>query len=243
MSAARPGATLRLISPAGKPSRATSAGASTVVVTSPVSPDPPPSGARQIENRQATPSDAELIEAVRRGDQRVAALLYDRLIDSVERALFRIFGRREPEHDDLVQTVFEQVVRTLNRQSYAQACSLKTWASSIAAHVALNTVRSRRVERRVLDRSAELDTSTVRTRVDFEAAATARLELRRVRKKLAALPIEQSRTVVLHDVLGHGLAEIAALMQVPVCTAQTRLSRGRRRLLASLDETAPAYRR
>ena len=56
----------------------------------------------------------------------------------IDRSLFRVFGRRETDHDDLVQTVFEQVVLTLARGSYARGCSLKTWAARIASNVGLN---------------------------------------------------------------------------------------------------------
>ena len=188
------------------------------------------------------PTDEQLVEAVRRGDHRVAGLLYDRVVGSVERALFRVLGRREPDHDDLVQAVFEQIVLTLTRRSYVQACSLKTWASSIAGHVALNTIRRRRVERKILDRRAVVDPQSVRARGDVEATAAARIELDRVRHKLATLPIEQSQTLLLHDILGHRLAEIAVMMNVPVVTAQTRLSRGRRRLLHRLEEKPTARR-
>jgi RNA polymerase sigma-70 factor (ECF subfamily) len=191
------------------------------------------------ESDAPSPSDEQLVNAVRLGDHRVAGLLYDRVVGNVERALFRVFGRREPDHDDLMQAVFEQIVLTLSRRSYAQACSLKTWASSIAAHVALNALRSRRAERRVLDRRVLIDPQMVRAKGDVEATAGARMELDRVRQKLTTLPIEQSQTLLLHDILGHGLSEIAVMMQVPVMTAQTRLSRGRRRLIQRLGEKPP----
>jgi RNA polymerase sigma-70 factor (ECF subfamily) len=176
------------------------------------------------------PTDEELVDAVRRGDHRVAGLLYDRVVDGVERALFRVFGCRERDHDDLVQTVFEQIIVTLKRNTYAKACSLKTWASSIAAHVALNSIRSRRVERRVFDRSASIETLVQAARVDVEATAGARLELDRVRHELARLSSQKAQAVMLHDVLGHSLAEIALMHSVPISTVQTRLVRGRREL-------------
>jgi len=189
------------------------------------------------------PTDEEVIEAVQRGDHRVAGLLYDRLFGVVDHTLFRVFGRREADHDDLVQTVFEQIVVTLSRRSYARACNLKTWASSIASHVGFNALRSRRRERRVLDREATLDTTLVPMRSDAEGMVTARVELDRVRRQLLGMKPEQSQTVFLHDVLGHELAEIALMMQVSVAAAQSRLVRGRRELYRRLDaEKASASR-
>lgn len=181
------------------------------------------------------PSDEEIIEAVQRGDHRVAAFLYDRLYGVVDHTLFRVFGRREPDHDDLIQMVFEQIVVTLSRRSYARACNLKTWASSIASHVGFNALRSRRRERRVLDREASLDATLVPMRTDAEGMATARVELHRVRSHLLGMKPEQSQTVFLHDVLGHELAEIALMMRVSVAAAQSRLVRGRRELYRRLD--------
>jgi RNA polymerase sigma-70 factor, ECF subfamily len=191
-----------------------------------------------------SPSDEELIEAVQRGEHRVAGLLYDRLVGVVDHTLFRVFGRREADHDDLVQSVFEQIIVTLSRRSYARACSLKTWASSIASHVGFNALRSRRRERRVLDRESSIDGASVPARVDTEGAASARVELDRVRRQLVSMRVEQSQTVFLHDVLGHELAEIALMMRVSVAAAQSRLVRGRRELYRRLDMTdGPASRR
>jgi RNA polymerase sigma-70 factor, ECF subfamily len=184
---------------------------------------------------EQAPSDEEVIEAVQRGDHRVAAFLYDRLFGVVDHTLFRVFGRREADHDDLVQTVFEQIVVTLSRRSYARACNLKTWASSIASHVGFNALRSRRRERRVLDRECTFEATLVPLRVDAEGMASARVELDRVRGHLLGMKPEQSQTVFLHDVLGHELAEIALMMQVSVAAAQSRLVRGRRELYRRLD--------
>lgn len=190
---------------------------------------------RPSERTAQPPSDEDVIEAVQRGDHRTAGQLYDRLFGVVDHTLFRVFGRREADHDDLVQTVFEQIVVTLSRRSYARACNLKTWASSIASHVGFNALRSRRRERRVLDRELSIDTTLVPIRVDMEGRANARVELNRVRNHLLAMKPQQSQTVFLHDVLGHELAEIALMTQVSVAAAQSRLVRGRRELYRRLD--------
>src|SRR5262245_6909965 len=73
------------------------------------------------------PTDEEIVAAIASGDTRIAAALYDRVAVVVDRTMYRVFGRREHDHDDLVQTAFEQIVRSLARERFAGACSLTTW--------------------------------------------------------------------------------------------------------------------
>lgn len=173
------------------------------------------------------PSDEEIVQAMAAGDTRVAGALYDILGPAVDRAIVRVLGRREVDHDDLVQASFEQIVISLGKKRFLGTSSLTTWASAIACHVALNVLRSRRRERRVFDHAHEIDHDKVG--VASERAA-ARLDLGRVRECLAALSPEKAEALVLHDVLGHDLAEVASMTGVTVAAAQTRLSRGRREL-------------
>jgi RNA polymerase sigma-70 factor (ECF subfamily) len=181
--------------------------------------------------------DTELLEGIRRGDERVAVELYHRLLPSVEASLVRVLGRRESDHEDLVQTAFEQLILTLARESYAQVCSLKTWASSIAAHVALKSLRSRSRQRRVFNASVEASelTESQGSGEDVERSLASRQSLERVREQLSQLSPAKAEAVLLHDVLGHGLTEVAALMGSSVTAAQTRLSRGRRELMERME--------
>ncbi len=128
------------------------------------------------------PTDEQLVDAVQQGDAAMAGLVYDRLLGAVDHALYRVFGRREHDHDDLVQAAFEQIVLTLSRRSYARACSLQTWASTIATHVAFNALRARRRERRVFDRDAtNISEPEPPVSADLERTAGARADLQRVR--------------------------------------------------------------
>ena len=92
-------------------------------------PVPAPAPAGKVADRII--SDDELIEAVVAGDASVASELYDRLHHSVDRTIYRVLGRREGDHEDLVQTAFEQIVKTLATRRFARACSLSAWASTV----------------------------------------------------------------------------------------------------------------
>jgi RNA polymerase sigma-70 factor (ECF subfamily) len=186
----------------------------------------------------ATLSDEEIVDAVRQGDRSCADQLYFRLVDAVDITLFRIFGRRETDHEDLVQRAFEQIVLTLSRRTFAGACSLRTWASAITARVAFNVLRSRRRERAVLVSTPpdQLEAGSPHA-PDAEALSLAREDIERLKRHLTRMKPDRAQAVFLHDVLGHELAEIAVMEDISVAAAQSRLVRGRRDLYKRLGMT------
>ncbi len=175
------------------------------------------------------PSDADLIDAIQRGDERLASALYERVAPVVDRTLYRVFGRREADHEDLMQSTFEQIVITLARGRFAGACSLTTWAATVATNVGLNALRSRRRERRVVDHDATIDLAPASTQ--GQRTVDARFEMTRLRDHLAAIDEDKATALFLHDVLGHELAEVAVITGVSVAAAQSRLVRGRKELM------------
>ena len=193
-----------------------------------------PSAGGRSQRPLAGLADADVIEAVAAGDGRMAGELYDRLVGTVDHTHLRILGRRESDHEDLEQSAFEQIVKTLATRRFAGACSLRTWASSVATHVGLNALRSRRRERGVFDRS-EVDAPNSSAGSDNpERDAVLRRELDRVRQLLAGMSPARAEALLLHDVLGHDLAEISALTGVSSAAAQSRLVRGRHELMELL---------
>jgi RNA polymerase sigma-70 factor (ECF subfamily) len=120
--------------------------------------------------------------------------------------------------DLLVQASFEQIIKTLATRRFARACSLKTWAASVATNVGLNALRSRRRERRIVDRgdSAEAAAATRATHDNPERDAALRREVDELRVHLAQMSAERAETLLLHEVLGYDLAEIAALTGVSI---------------------------
>lgn len=189
-------------------------------------------------------SDGELIDAFEAGDRAACGLIYDRLVGVVEGTLFRIMGRRDELHEDLVQTAFEQILLTLSNGRFARACTLGSWASSVTTHVAFNAIRKRMRERRVIDRArdAELEGLTAPSSIDLERDYSVAQGWRGVRRHLAEMHPDQAETLVLHDVLGHDLAEIAVLTDVSVAAAQSRLVRGRKDLKERMEKSTRAPR-
>lgn len=186
-------------------------------------------------------SDSEVIAGLQLRDPRVAAILYDRLFPVVDRTVRRIFHERVHDHDDLVQTIFEQILRSILQDKFSQSCSLSSWATLIASRVAIDALRSRIRERRVVERSnAPADLSTVVDAKHLERRLEARSEVKQLQVALTRLNSARQEAVLLHDVLGHSLQEVAKLTGIGIRAAQSRLFRGRKELLAALQPATEA---
>jgi RNA polymerase sigma factor (sigma-70 family) len=178
------------------------------------------------------PTDPQIVAGLVAGEEWAAEALYDRLEPVVDRALRRVL-QGNADHDDQVQVVFERVVRTLVERKFAGACSLSTWATAIASNVAVDALRARIRERAVVwdDRARGAEHAAVVPSGNLERQLEARAEIAEVHAILATMDVAQAETVLLHDVHGHELTEIALITRVSVAAAQSRLVRGRKELL------------
>ncbi|AGP33969.1 RNA polymerase subunit sigma [Sorangium cellulosum] len=195
----------------------------------------------------APPSDEELLRAFHRGERGIGLRLYEHLLPAVDRTLYRILGCREQDHADLVQGAFEQIVSTLAKRRFAGECSLAGWASVIACHVGLSTLRARRRERKVIDRAPGPSEETGAApeppaqSADPERAVSAQRDLEALRRHLAAMDGDRATALLLHA-MGYSINEIASLTGVSEAAAQSRLSRGRRELKARCEPDAATRR-
>jgi len=178
------------------------------------------------------PSDEQIVTGLVAGEEWAAEALYDRLQPVVDRALRRIL-QSNVDHDDQVQVVFERIIRTLVERKFAGACSLSTWAAAIASNVAIDGLRARIRERAVVweDRARGAEYAASVSSGNLERQLEARAEIAELHAILASMDASQAETVLLHDVHGHELTEIALITRVSVAAAQSRLVRGRKELL------------
>jgi RNA polymerase sigma-70 factor (ECF subfamily) len=182
--------------------------------------------------------DRELVAAIQAGDPSAAAPLYDSLRSSIEQALVRVLQDKPAEFEDLMQITYERVIRGITDGKFKGLSQLRTWAYSIALHVAMDWLRSIAQEKKLLDAVDSLDIPTC----DMlpERQLEARSEVRRLRGVLCRMKRLNATILVLHDVYDHSVPEVADLLGLNVSAAQSRLRRARQELVRRRTKQVPS---
>lgn len=98
-------------------------------------------GVRSAPNVRHEPADDLLVRRATGGDRNAFDELYRRHVDAVHRQLGRLCGP-DPDHDDLVQTVFLDAFRAL--PAFRGEAAFSTWLYRIVVHAAYEHLRRRR---------------------------------------------------------------------------------------------------
>jgi RNA polymerase sigma-70 factor (ECF subfamily) len=145
------------------------------------------------------------------------------------RALTRDVNRA----DDLVQSC---LVRAIAKQHlWERGTNLRAWLFTIMHNQHVNDVRHSVREGNTveLDEAPELTT---------QGNAIVSLELRDLERAIGKLPPEQREVILLVGLEGMAYEEVATVLEIPVGTVRSRLSRGRDQLrrLMGVEESAEA---
>ena len=167
------------------------------------------------------------------GSTGAAEIVYERVANVVDAVLFRLLGPNDHEHEDLAQQAMERIIGTIISGGYRRNCTLTWWATLITQNLAIDTLRFRRRDGRVFDR--HIGSWMVELVPDDNRSVEQLVETQHLANRLlSSIPLAHAEAVVLHDLLGHDLAEIARLTGVSVAAAQSRVVRGRRKALRRL---------
>ena len=142
--------------------------------------------------------------------------VYDAELTYVWHTLRRL-GVHERDLEDLCHDVFVVVFRHL--ADYDPRRPIRPWLFGIAFRVASDYRRSARVRREVTGATREV--ASAAPPADEEVARQQGLAL--VAQALATLDLDRRAVLVMHDIDGHVMPEIAAALGVPLNTAYSRL--------------------
>lgn len=182
-----------------------------------------PAGAPVVD---AAARAAELLRQSARGDQQAFAALYDQMADRVYGLCLRVV--RDPSQaEEVVQEAMLEVWRTAARFDSARG-SAAAWILTITHRKAVDRVRSAEASTR---RDTTYHQQNQAIEHDTTAdAAQASIEAGRVRKALATLTPVQREALELAYFGGYTHTEVAAMLDLPLGTAKTRIRDGLIRL-------------
>lgn len=158
------------------------------------------------------------------------------LFDAVHRRMRALAGFHANDVDDLAQLAAEQVFRKL--PTFQGQSQLMTWVYGVCYRVLLKERRwYRRWSARFL--LVQPDPNLVGDEPSPGCSLEARESLQALHAALAAMTEKYRAVVVLHDLEGLSVAEVAMIVRCSELTARSRLRDGRKQLrkLLEADET------
>ena len=156
-------------------------------------------------------------------------------VDSLYGTALRL-TRKAADAEDLVQDTYLKAFRSSSQ--FARGTNLKAWLFTILH----NTYRNMRrhdgrnpveVDSEVVESAQSTDASGVASETPEQLLTRATLDAD-LQAALDGLPVAFRQAVWLRDVEEFSYAEIAAMMDVPIGTVMSRISRGRRMLYERL---------
>jgi RNA polymerase sigma-70 factor, ECF subfamily len=144
----------------------------------------------------------------------------------------RALTRASDRADDLVQ---DTLLRALTKLHLWQpGTDLRAWLFTIMHHQYVNTVR------REMREAATVDVEHISSTLVATTDPTARRQLVELDRALARLSAEQREVLLLVGLEGMDYESVAQILNVPIGTVRSRLSRGRERLreLMGIDKRA-----
>lgn len=150
--------------------------------------------------------------------------LFDRCWNIIWPVAYAIAGDRSIAEDAAQEAVI-RVIRNFDRFDDSRA--LEPWVRKIAANAAFTELRRQRKERSLDDEDVEEASSAdYQETSDDEDVALA----------VATLPIEKRTVIVLHYWLDCPLREIAEILDLPLGTVASHLTRARDQIRLNLEE-------
>lgn len=179
------------------------------------------------EKQERDDPDGPLVERARRGDadafDEIVRRYGDRLVNYIRAMLWQ-----HADAEDVAQEVFIRAYRALGR--FRGQSSFKTWLYQIATNTARTHLAKRRGRAEDPVGSFSQNDAVSARAVSPDDVEARVVQRDRIDRALAALPEDQRQAVVLRDVEGFDYREIAAMLDIPIGTVESRIFRGRQRL-------------
>jgi RNA polymerase sigma-70 factor (ECF subfamily) len=147
------------------------------------------------------------------------------------RALTRDFGSA----DDLVQSCLARAIA--KQHLWQEGTDLRAWLFTILHNQHVNEVR------RSVREGTTVPVEDMASALPIKENATDSLQLRDLHRAIGRLPEEQRQAILLVSLEGMSYEQVARILNIPIGTVRSRLSRGRETLRVLMTEnSSPAAR-
>jgi RNA polymerase sigma-70 factor (ECF subfamily) len=185
-----------------------------------------------LVQRKEASSDAALMRAFASREPAAAAELYERFASRVYGLGIVMLGG-DAAAQDLVQDTFVKLWRSADRYDPRRG-KLETWVLLVARSLAIDSLRRRVLEARVLERNPPPHEASDEPGPDARAEVADLSE--RARRAMQSLTDGQRAALELAYFGGKTSAEVAELEGIPIGTAKTRIRTALLRLREALTE-------
>ena len=185
---------------------------------------------RPTDHRDGTPAERvpnELVERCKQGDERAWSQLVEATYRDVYTLCLRILGDPN-DASEATQDAYLKAWRGL--RSFRGDAMFETWLYRVASNSALSKYRSRK-RRQSRESGMQDDVLTaLPASGSVEETAGARIEVQALEAALARLPEQHRTVIVLRDVYGMNIEEVAAQLGISETAAKVRVHRARKKL-------------
>lgn len=180
-----------------------------------------------------------LLERCRQGDE----LAWEAFVRQYQRRIYSLatcYATDADDARDLAQDVFVRLYRT--RKQWSEAGTFIPWMIRVARNVCLDRVRARRVRPPAsdipADELADLAGTSASPEEDYAASSRRQLFYRALRK-LTGISREM---ILLKEIQGLQIEEIASMLRIPLGTVKSRSNRARLELARNVLALEPPAR-
>jgi RNA polymerase sigma-70 factor (ECF subfamily) len=191
-------------------------------------PKEPNVGESEAAPEDSPPEDHILIRRfLRTGDPKTFQDLVDRHLPSIRRLLYTLFNGQREEMEDAEQEIILSLFQGL--KDFRFRSSFRTYFYRLARNRGIDFLRRKRSRERTLAR-ARLGLWNNEP-VDPEQQVLRREEIDTLLGVFQTLPSKDRELILMKDVDGLSVEEIAEVLEVPSGTVKSRLHRAREKLL------------
>lgn len=188
---------------------------------------------RHNENRSETEAvPYELIERCKKGDEAA----WTELVEATYRDVYSLCLRILRDPDDAVEATQDAYLKAWRGlKGFRGEAQFSTWLYRVASNTAISKLRSRKRRR---DREVGVEAlDALVAPGGTEERASVLIDVQRLEGALRVLPEHYRAAIVLRDVYGMSIEEVAERLGISETAAKVRVHRGRKKLKEMIYET------